>query len=93
MVLQISFEFTLHAAKKCVYLVAVKHEQEVSLKLLICIQIEHTSSQKQVKRKDDTILKLSFKFMERSRLRYRQLTRVKQPISFHNINTEHEVRI
>lgn len=41
--------------------------------------------------KDDTILKLSFKFMERSLLRYRQLTRVKQPISFHNINTEHEV--
>lgn len=39
--------------------------------------------------KDDTILKLSFKFMERSLLRYWQLTRVKQPISFHNINTEH----
>ena len=43
-----NFEFTLHAARKFVYLVVVKHQQDVSLKLLICIQIAHTSSQKQV---------------------------------------------
>lgn len=43
-----NFEFTLHAARMCVYLVVVKHQQDVSLKLLICIQIAHTSSQKQV---------------------------------------------